>query len=103
MFFVNFFFFLFLGTDNWFPIAICFDPDYRQTTREGCKNHRQTSQVDHGGASGYSFDQDVWLGRFLLSADHELSRTRDQNGSEIFVWLIFYSMFHVYNNFTYFL
>jgi hypothetical protein len=60
---------LFLGYDNRFSIASWSGYDYRQTTPEGCKNHGQTSQVDNGGASGYSFDQDVWLGSFLHSED----------------------------------
>jgi hypothetical protein len=88
----------FLGADNWFSIANYSDRDYHQTTQEGCKNHRQTSQVDNGGASGHSFDQDVWLGSFLLPADQQLSRKRDQNGSKIFVRLILCAIIHVHNN-----
>ena len=91
-----------LGADNWFSIANYSGPNYRQTTWERCKNHRQTSQVDNGGASGHSFDQDVWLGSFLLPADQQLSRKGDQNGSKVFVWLILWSIFHVYNNLTYY-
>ena len=91
-------FILFLGADNWFSITNYSGPDYRQTTWQGYKNHRQTSQIDNGGASGHSFDQDVRLGSFLLPADQRLSRKGDQNGSKILVRLILSSIFHVYNN-----
>jgi hypothetical protein len=56
---IHFFFVAFLGANNWFSNTSYSDFYYRQTTREGFKIHRQTSQVDNGGASGYPFDQDV--------------------------------------------
>ena len=58
-----------LGADIWVSNPNRSDPDYYQTTRERCKNHRQTSQVNNGGASGHPFDQDVWLGSFLHPTD----------------------------------
>jgi len=79
---------LLLGFDNWFPIASWSDHRHAQPTKEGRENHRQTSQIDNGGASGYSFDQDVWLGSFLHPADLRISREGGQNGSKIFVWPI---------------
>ena len=84
-----------LGADNKSSHSNWHGPDYLQTTRERCKNHRQTSQVDNGGTSGHPFDQDVWLGSFLPPADQQLSRKGDDDGSKIFVWQSFSQIFGV--------